>query len=63
MQIADMRFLIAEDGHFQRRWLAIMLTNLGTKNIIEVADGETVLEIFEGLGVSNRYRYHRSQSA
>jgi EAL domain-containing protein (putative c-di-GMP-specific phosphodiesterase class I)/DNA-binding NarL/FixJ family response regulator len=47
MQIADMNFLVAEDDDFQRRWLAIMLANLGVKNIIEVADGFAALKILE----------------
>jgi EAL domain-containing protein (putative c-di-GMP-specific phosphodiesterase class I)/DNA-binding NarL/FixJ family response regulator len=47
MQIADIKFLVAEDDDFQRRWLAIMLANLGVKNIIEVADGLSALKILE----------------
>jgi len=47
MQIADMKFLVAEDDDFQRRWLAIMLANLGVKNIIEAADGIAALKILQ----------------
>src|ERR1700757_5035363 len=47
MQISDMKFLVAEDDDFQRRWLAIMLANLGVKNILEVADGLAALKILE----------------
>lgn len=39
MPIADLNFLIAEDDLFQRRWLVIMLTNLGAKHVTEVDDG------------------------
>jgi EAL domain-containing protein (putative c-di-GMP-specific phosphodiesterase class I) len=45
MQIADMRFLVAEDNEFQRRWLTVMLTNLGAKHITEADDGLTALNI------------------
>jgi EAL domain-containing protein (putative c-di-GMP-specific phosphodiesterase class I)/ActR/RegA family two-component response regulator len=48
MHIIDMKFLVAEDDAFQRRWLAIMLTNLGVKNIIEAADGLEALKILQG---------------
>ncbi|CAN5389740.1 EAL domain-containing response regulator [soil metagenome] len=51
MQIAELNFLVAEDDTFQRRWLVIMLTNLGAKNIIEVADG---LEALHALQDSDR---------
>jgi EAL domain-containing protein (putative c-di-GMP-specific phosphodiesterase class I)/CheY-like chemotaxis protein len=47
MQIADMKFLVAEDDDFQRRWLAIMLANLGVKNIIEATDGIAALKILQ----------------
>lgn len=47
MQIADLRFLVAEDDDFQRRWLSIMLANLGAKNVIEVADGLAALKILQ----------------
>jgi EAL domain-containing protein (putative c-di-GMP-specific phosphodiesterase class I) len=47
MQIADLNFLVAEDDDFQRRWLVIMLGNLGAKNIIEVADGLAALLILQ----------------
>ncbi|HSY25975.1 MAG TPA: EAL domain-containing response regulator, partial [Burkholderiaceae bacterium] len=47
MQIADMKFLVAEDDDFQRRWLAIMLANLGVKNIVEAADGIAALKTLQ----------------
>ena len=47
MQIADLNFLVAEDDDFQRRWLVIMLGNLGARNIIEVADGLAALRILQ----------------
>jgi len=47
MQIAEMNFLVAEDDDFQRRWLAIMLANLGIKNIVEVADGIEALKTLQ----------------
>ena len=45
MQIADLRFLVAEDNEFQRRWLAVMLTNLGAKHVTEATDGHQALSI------------------
>lgn len=47
MLIADIRFLVAEDDDFQRRWLSIMLENLGAKHIIDVADGSAALKILQ----------------
>ncbi|HEY8026786.1 MAG TPA: EAL domain-containing response regulator [Burkholderiaceae bacterium] len=47
MQITDLKFLVAEDDDFQRRWLTIMLTNLGVKNIIEAADGLAALKVLQ----------------
>lgn len=47
MQIADLHFLVAEDDDFQRRWLMIMLTNLGAKNIVEVPDGLAALKALQ----------------
>ncbi|OGQ58746.1 MAG: hypothetical protein A3J24_01780 [Deltaproteobacteria bacterium RIFCSPLOWO2_02_FULL_53_8] len=47
MQIADLRFLVAEDDEFQRHWLVIMLTNLGAKHIVEAVDGRAALAIFQ----------------
>lgn len=47
MHITDMKFMVAEDDAFQRRWVAIMLTNLGVKNIVEVADGLEALKILQ----------------
>ncbi len=45
MQIADLRFLIAEDHDFQRSLLVGMLENLGAKEVFEASDGHTALEI------------------
>ena len=45
--IAELNFLIAEDDEFQRRWLAVMLTNLGAMNIIEADNGRTALQMFQ----------------
>jgi EAL domain-containing protein (putative c-di-GMP-specific phosphodiesterase class I)/DNA-binding NarL/FixJ family response regulator len=47
MQIADLRFLVAEDNEFQRRWLAVMLTNLGARHIAEAVDGRSALTIIQ----------------
>ena len=47
MQIANMKFLVAEDDDFQRRWLMIMLTNLGVTDITEVADGNAALKVLQ----------------
>ncbi len=47
MAIADLNFLVAEDDLFQRRWLVIMLTNLGIRNITEVGDGIEALRILQ----------------
>jgi EAL domain-containing protein (putative c-di-GMP-specific phosphodiesterase class I)/AmiR/NasT family two-component response regulator len=45
MDISDLRFLVAEDNEFQRRWLVVMLTNLGANHIVEAADGHSALNI------------------
>lgn len=45
MNISDLHFLVAEDNEFQRRWLVVMLTNLGANHIIEAADGLSALSI------------------
>jgi EAL domain-containing protein (putative c-di-GMP-specific phosphodiesterase class I)/CheY-like chemotaxis protein len=50
MQIADLRFLVAEDNEFQRRWLSVMLTNLGAKHVIEVNDGQQALDVLRDKG-------------
>jgi EAL domain-containing protein (putative c-di-GMP-specific phosphodiesterase class I)/ActR/RegA family two-component response regulator len=47
MQIAELNFLVAEDDSFQRRWLVVMLTNLGAKNIVEASDGLEALRILQ----------------
>ena len=51
MQIADLSFLVAEDDEFQRRWLSIMLSNLGAKNVIEVADGLEALRVLQDTAI------------
>lgn len=43
--IANLNLLVVEDDDFQRRWLVAMLANLGAKEIVEVADGATALQI------------------
>lgn len=43
MHIGDIRFLVAEDDEFQRRWMVIMLNNLGVRHVVEVADGISAL--------------------
>lgn len=45
MNISDLRFLVAEDNEFQRRWLVVMLTNLGANHIVEAEDGHSALDI------------------
>lgn len=45
MLIEDLNLLVAESDEFQRRWLVVMLTNLGAKHIIEVPDGLTALNV------------------
>lgn len=45
MSIAYRNFLVVEDDDFQRRWLVVMLANLGAKNITEVVDGIEALKI------------------
>ncbi|MGZ3237483.1 MAG: EAL domain-containing response regulator [Burkholderiaceae bacterium] len=45
MNISDLHFLVAEDNEFQRRWLVVMLTNLGANHIVEAEDGLTALSI------------------
>ncbi len=47
MQIADMKFLIAEDHEFQRSGLVRILTRLGAKIIHEAADGHAALTILD----------------
>ncbi|MFI4940085.1 MAG: EAL domain-containing protein [Burkholderiales bacterium] len=47
MQIADMKFLVAEEDDFQRRWLVVMLANLGVENILEVKDGLAALKMLK----------------
>lgn len=45
MNISDLHFLVAEDNEFQRRWLVVMLTNLGANHIVEAEDGHSALSI------------------
>ncbi len=45
MNISDLHFLVAEDNEFQRRWLVVMLTNLGANHIVEAEDGHSALAI------------------
>jgi EAL domain-containing protein (putative c-di-GMP-specific phosphodiesterase class I)/FixJ family two-component response regulator len=45
MNISDLHYLVAEDNEFQRRWLVVMLTNLGANHIVEAEDGHSALEI------------------
>jgi EAL domain-containing protein (putative c-di-GMP-specific phosphodiesterase class I)/FixJ family two-component response regulator len=45
MQIADLKFLVAEDDDFQRRWLVAMLNALGAKQVTEVSDGISALQV------------------
>lgn len=46
MDIAELRFLVAEDHDFQRRTLVRMLTGLGAREVLEAADGRAALEMF-----------------
>lgn len=43
MAIADLRFLVADGDEFQRRWLTVMLSNLGARHIAEAVDGAAAL--------------------
>jgi len=45
MEIGDLQFLIADGDEFQRRWLSIMLTNLGVRTIYEAGDGSSALAV------------------
>jgi len=47
MNISDLRYLVAEDNEFQRRWLVVMLTNLGANHIVEAEDGHSALSILQ----------------
>lgn len=47
MNIGELKFLVVEDNDFQRRWLVVMLTNLGAKNIIEATDGLAALDLLQ----------------
>lgn len=42
---ADLSFLIVEDDEFQRRWIGAVLANLGARDIAEVGDGMSALDI------------------
>lgn len=45
--ISDLHFLIAEDDEFQRRWLVVMLTQLGARHIVEAENGRIALDILQ----------------
>ncbi|MFC7515143.1 EAL domain-containing protein [Herbaspirillum sp. GCM10030257] len=45
VSIANLRFLIAEDDEFQRRWLAVMLAKLGAQHILEAENGRVALDL------------------
>ena len=47
MQIADLKFLVAEKEEFHRNWLVTMLINLGAQHIVEVVDGKAALATLE----------------
>jgi EAL domain-containing protein (putative c-di-GMP-specific phosphodiesterase class I) len=47
MNISDLHFLVAEDNEFQRRWLIVMLTNLGANHIVEAGDGHNALAVLQ----------------
>lgn len=47
IQIADLRFLVAEAEPFHRHWLSTMLENLGAQHVIEVADGHAALAVLK----------------
>ncbi|TFW09898.1 EAL domain-containing protein [Oxalobacteraceae bacterium OM1] len=47
MPLADLRFLIAEDDEFQRRWLNVMLTRLGARHIMEADNGRAALQLLQ----------------
>ena len=45
MQIANLRFLVAEDHSFQRSMLVRMLEDLGANTVLQASDGHAALEI------------------
>jgi len=45
--IADLRFLIAEDDEFQRRWLLVLLTRLGAQHVAECGTGRDALALLQ----------------
>jgi EAL domain-containing protein (putative c-di-GMP-specific phosphodiesterase class I)/CheY-like chemotaxis protein len=45
---AELSFLIVEDDEFQRRWLAAVLADLGAREIVEVADAASALDVLRG---------------
>ena len=47
VQIAALRFLIAEDDEFQRHWLRVMLQKLGAQHIVEAENGKAALDILQ----------------
>lgn len=44
---ADLTYLVVEDNDFQRRWLTVMLANLGATKIIEAHDGLSALQLLQ----------------
>lgn len=47
MPLTELTYLVVEDNDFQRRWLMVMLANLGAQNIIEATDGLTALKLLQ----------------
>jgi EAL domain-containing protein (putative c-di-GMP-specific phosphodiesterase class I)/CheY-like chemotaxis protein len=45
VNIAELRFMVAEDHNFQRRTLVGLLTRLGAVHVSEAADGRAALEL------------------
>lgn len=45
MEIVDLNFLVAEDDAFQRRWMNVMLSNLGAGSIVEASSGLAALDL------------------
>ncbi len=44
MQIAGLRFLVAENEPFHREWLVAMLNQLGADHVVEAEDGQAALK-------------------
>jgi EAL domain-containing protein (putative c-di-GMP-specific phosphodiesterase class I)/FixJ family two-component response regulator len=47
MALTDLNYLVVEDNDFQRRWLVLMLNNLGAFNILEANDGVAALAMLQ----------------